>query len=797
MPLLAPALVLLSVATVAGLPSHYNSCTANLTGGTRLQLPFCDSTLSIDDRIHDLVSRMTYEEKCAALDTNQPSIPRLGVPALQGGESTHGVASGCVPATANSTGCPTSFPTGPGLGASFDRTLWIEIGNVIGREARALNNAGKSGVYFLDPNINLCRDPRWGRCQEVPGEDPVLTAAYAVHLVNGTQFGEDVRYIQAAATVKHFSMYDMEGYIPRVDPQPHPPSGYCDTSGGCERWNFDMVPPQRDFLGYYLKPFEEVITKSRPESIMCSYNAAYGIPTCANDDINNGLVRKKWGFKGFFVSDCTALELMQDVKWDDCQHPYPSEGGHCTPDPFPGGHNYTRTTGATVHAALVQGGIDYNCGSLYKTNLYNNLVNGAVQKADVDVAVSRLYRTMFRLGFFDPMENQTYVTYGPTLVDSADSRHVALTAARESIVLLRNTDGVLPIAKTATLAFIGPHANSTQSLLGNYHGQNTLVNSNSPLQAAEAAGLQVTYAPGCQICDYPYGENPGFPNMPCPVGHDLNKSGFSEAVSAAKNADVAIVFVGLDQTSEAENFDRWSLTLPGVQEELIAAILAVQKRVVVVLVHGGGVSSTLLHDTAPAVLTAFYPGELGGPAIVDVLTGAYNPAGKLPYTIYPKEFITRDIRTTDLAAEGGVTYQWYRGQPLWPFGYGLSYTTFVYNYTAATRRALKLVYDASELSGGAIEQSVIVTNTGSAAGDCVVLGFVTSNETDVPRKKLFDFDRLPNMMPGESRRARLTATAEALSTVDDSGNAVLRHGRYRFEVGDTISPVMHAFTIQL
>lgn len=278
-----------------------------------------------------LITKMTYQEKCAALDTNQPSIPRLGIPALQGGESTHGVACGCVPATLNSTECPTSFPTGTGLGASFDRAPWSTVGNTIGREARALNNAGKSGVYFLDPNINLCRDPRWGRCQEVPGEDPFLTTEYAVHIVNGTQYGDDPNYLQAAATVKHFSMYDMEGYIPRTDPQPHPPSGYCDTPGGCERWNFDMTPPRRDFNGYYLKPFDGVITRAHPESIMCSYNAAYGKPTCANDEINNGLVRGTWGFEGFFVSDCTALELMQDVKWDNCKHPYPSEGGKCSP----------------------------------------------------------------------------------------------------------------------------------------------------------------------------------------------------------------------------------------------------------------------------------------------------------------------------------------------------------------------------------------------------------------------------------------------------------------------------------
>ena len=356
-------------------PSHYHSCTFNFTGGARLPYPLCNASLDIEARVSDLLSRMTYAEKSMALDTSNPAIERLGLPSMQGGESTHGVASGCgTKGTkfAGTTGCPTSFPTGPGLGASFDRALWRKVGRTIGTEARGLNNQafeedgdvgvggvpgiptnGKSGLYFLDPNINLMRDPRWGRAQEVPGEDPYLTGEYAAALVDATQRGtEDPRYLLAASTIKHWSMYDMEGYIPRVDPGKID-GGYCDTPGGCQRWNFDMTPPLDQFVDFYLKPFKTAVQRARPASIMCSYNSAYGLPTCANSQINE-MVRAEWNWDGFFVSDCTALELMQNVKWDSCPRPWPSEGGSCTPADFSGGHNYTHTVGDTIHAALVR-----------------------------------------------------------------------------------------------------------------------------------------------------------------------------------------------------------------------------------------------------------------------------------------------------------------------------------------------------------------------------------------------------------------------------------------------------------
>ena len=458
-------------------PSHYHSCTFNFSGTARLPFAFCNASLPADVRVADLLSRMTYEEKAASLDTGNPAIERLGVASMQGGECTHGVAGGCGAAAPGSTGCPTSFPCGTGLGATFDTDLWTKVGQTIGREARALNNQavpsaaaagagaadaravpglhkGKSGIYFLDPNINLQRDPRWGRSQEVPGECSHLTAEYAAHFISGAQFGNDTqdsRFWQTAVTAKHFSMYDMEGYIPRTSdytarvPFASAPSATADTNGGVERWNFDASPPLSDFVDYYMPPFKAAVQRAKTASIMCSYNAAYGKPTCASDEMNNQMVRSDWGWDGFFVSDCTALELMQDVKWDNCQPPY--SPGNCTPDAFTGGHNYTgwcgdkacpvnskEGVGATVAAALNEGGIDYNCGPLYKTQLYNALQLGSVTEADIDRAAGRIYHTQIKLGMLDPADDQEYQTWGPELVDNEESRALSLRAAQESLV---------------------------------------------------------------------------------------------------------------------------------------------------------------------------------------------------------------------------------------------------------------------------------------------------------------------------------------------------------------------------
>ena len=338
---------------------------------------------------------------------------------------------------------------------------------------------------------------------------------------------------------------------------------------------------------------------------------------------------------------------MSDQKWDQCQPPFPPLS--CAPDGF-SGHNYSQGAVGAVNAAL-GAGVDVNCGPLYRMWLAGLVANGSVAEALLDVSVARVYTTAMSLGLLDTAVPQVYAGYGAESVDSAEHRALALRAAQESLVLLKN-DGVLPLAPGLKLAFIGPHANATQDFLSNYHGSNTLVDAHSPLAVARARGWAVSYARGCNICDV---TPPGFPNMPCPPGAASNASMIPAAAAAAAAADVAILFVGLDQTSEAENFDRDTLALPGVQDALVAAVLAAQPNTVLVLVHGGPVAAPAAFAGARAILDAVYGGELAGDAIVDALTGAAAPAGKLAMTYYFNNITNRDIRDMDLSSAGGIT----------------------------------------------------------------------------------------------------------------------------------------------
>jgi len=635
-------------------PPHYYSCRYNFTkDGERLPYKFCNPEISLQDRLDDLMPRLTDWEKTMVLRLEGYAIQELGIPKFGAQEIAHGVNTKCGNKNqfGNNTGCATSFPSGTGLGAMFDKEMWFDVGVVMATEARAFHNQVKLvrmdsneqlkdgglihsdvELYGLDPNINLMRDPRWGRAQEVPGEDPYLTSEYAVNLVNGMQNGK-TEYsnsknppLFSAATVKHFSFYDFEGYMPRIDEGPLP-SGFCDTpSQGCQRFNSDSVPPLADFVDYFLEPFKQVITRAKPASIMCSYNAVYGKPTCADDTINNKLVREEWGFEGFFVSDCDALEIMENVNWRTCKHPYPSEGGTCEPAEFPGGHNYTHSPDETVRASLVDGGVDLNCGYLYDRVLYASLKNGAISSEDVNRAARRIFRIMILLGMLDPQEDQPWVTnLGLEDIDTDYNRYMALRAAQESLVLLKNENRTLPLKQGSRVAFIGPHAKASTSFLSNYHGENTLVKEWTPLLSAGKSHYftEVTYALGARICDA--GESRGWTIRPCRKAKGPDQDLLDQAVQLAKRMDTVVLFLGSDQTTEAESFDRHSLELAGngSQKALLDAVTQANPNTVVVLVHGGPVAFD--HSKVPAILDSFYPGEFGGKAIVDALIGSYNP----------------------------------------------------------------------------------------------------------------------------------------------------------------------------
>lgn len=667
---------------------------------------------------------------------------------------------------------------------------------------------------------------RWGRAQEVPGEDPFVVSSYGLSFVAGLQgkgfntssvhasaaspssstagSSADVQYLLAASTVKHFIAYDLEGYEPRTDVLPRPPTAVCDTGsdGGCQRWNFDAFPLQPHFDNYYLPPFEAAV-EAGVRSVMCSYNAINGQPACASP-LLNALLRDGMGWDGHVVSDCTAIELMQDAKWDSCPGPYPPL--NCVPDSFPG-HNYTTTAAGTALAAF-EAGTDVNCGPFYKMWLDYLVTNGSVPVSYIDTALTRVYTTAVRLGLLDGSDassSNPFSNIPSSVIDSQAHRDLALKAAREGIVLLQNNAGssgtpILPLANAGAglkIAFIGPHANSTQAFLSSYHGSNTLVDSHSPLMVAQSRGLNVAYSSGCNICDI---VPPGFPNMPCPPGKANDTSAIPAAVAAAQAADVAVLFIGSDQTTEAENFDRNGVVLTGVQEQLVQSVLAAQPNTIIVFISGGPVSSIWIKENVPSVLYSFYPGELGGDALVDVLTGAYNPSGKLPVTVYHSNITDlRDMRDMDLTANGGITHIYHSGPVVYPFGWGLSFTSFQHRIVSVAVNSVEGDsygrHPQFSTSGGATGSKTMalgvrsaafsgitsfrarkhhvltavtsVTNTGSMAGDAVVFLFAQPSSANAasttasgqPRQVLLAFQRVHDLAPGESRSVTLPVDA--------------------------------------
>ena len=499
------------------------------------------------------------------------------------------------------------------------------------------------------------------------------------------------------------------------------------------------------------------------------------------------------------------------------------------------GHNYSLgqagAPGPNVHAALVQGGIDYNCGDFYRSELLNQVKAGAIKQTDVDTAIRRVLKTMFKLGMFDPMEGNRYAAIAPAEVDRPEARMQSLEAATKGSVLLKN-DGILPLKMgttrkpTQTFAFIGPLANATQDMLSapQYHGQNTLADSHSPIQVAIRRGWAVAHERGCNICD---AQPKGYPNFPCQIkDSDADRTNIPKAVAAAKAADIAIVFIGNDQTTEAENFDRYSLALPGAQQDLLEAVAAVNDNVVIVLQNGGPIACdwAVSSPKVRAILDAFQPGQLGGDAILNLLSGVAVPSGKLPYTAYTEAFAAarsvdvssggkcsatdcgvRDPREMDLRAQGGVTSWWSTQPVLYPFGWGLSYTTFSYKWSnlppvvEVDTATLAAAFDYGATVAGksaasvpaALFHTVEVTNTGAITADAVVLAFVTATEhsnDDTPIKKLFGFERLAAMDPGESRTVSFASGPAELANADRDGAMVLSAGSYGVEVGDVVAP---------
>jgi beta-glucosidase len=682
-----------------------------------------NTSLSFEQRVDDLVSRMTLEEKISQMMNDAAGIERLNIPPYDWwNEALHGVAR---------AGNATVFPQAIGLAATWNNDLMFQIADVISTEARAKHHEfvrkGERGRYkgltFWSPNINIFRDPRWGRGQETYGEDPYLTSRLGVAFVKGLQ-GNDPRYLKTVATPKHYAVHS--------GPEP-------------ERHSFDAQVRLRDLQETYLPAFRATIVEGGAQSVMCAYNRTNGEPCCTNKLLYD-ILRNQWGFNGFVVSDCGAIDDIY------LRHKYLS-------------------TEAQASALAVKAGTDLTCGREYRS-LPQAIKEKLITEAEIDRSVKRLMLGRFRLGMFDPPERVPFTRIPITENDSEAHRKLSLQAARESIVLLKNSNNTLPLRKDLkTIAVIGPNANVLNVLLGNYFGQPSKYT--TPLE-----GIKTRVAQGTRFL---YSQGTFAPEvLPRPGAAEVLKQ---DALKTAAEADAVVMVMGITPAVEGEELevkvegfrggDRIDLGLPAAQEDLLREIKGLGKPVVLVLLGGSALTVNWANENVDAILHAWYPGEEGGTAIADVIFGDYSPAGRLPVTVYKS--VTDLPAFTDYNMQGR-TYRFFKGEPLYPFGFGLSYTTFKYDKLVLTSTSVK--------AGDSLQISVEVQNLGTLSGDEVVQLYLTDVVASfpVPIRSLAAFKRV-FLKPREKQTLIFTLGPDQMTVVDDDGKRLIEPGEFLVSVG--------------
>lgn len=823
------------------------------------KFPFNNPNLTTEQRVNDLVSRMTVDEKISQLMDSSPAIKRLGIPEYNWwNESLHGVAR---------AGYATVFPQSISIASSWDRRLIFDVASAISDEARAKHHEylrrGQHGMYqgltFWSPNINIFRDPRWGRGHETYGEDPFLTGQLGLNFVNGLQ-GTNEKYLKVIATAKHFAVHS--------GPEP-------------SRHEFNAETSDIDLYETYLPAFRTLVKEGHVYSVMGAYNRFRGESASASPFLFN-ILRKDWGFNGYIVSDCGAVTDIW--KW----------------------HKIT-SDAATASALAVKTGLDLECGSSYKS-LKEALERKLLTEADIDITLKRLFTARFKLGMFDPEEIVPYAQIPYSANNNSAHDYLARVASRKSIVLLKNQNNTLPLSKNIkTVAVIGPNANDVQSLWGNYSGiPSNPVSVLKGIQNKLEPNSKVLYAKGTDLAKgvpamkvipsvyfqnengtqgltAEYFDNSKWEGKPLFTRTDDNidfhwdidtpdsrmkmgnysvrwtgylvapKSGtynitewskpfmtveieggkntggknnhhprirpqkiqleagkkykievkyqnfygdaiaqllwaepeeniLQEAVQTANQADAVVLVLGLNERLEGEEMkveadgfeggDRTSLNLPANQEELMKAMIATGKPVVLVLINGSALSINWANDNVPAILTAGYPGQQGGNAIADVLFGDYNPAGRLPVTYYKSVDQLPPFENYNMK---GRTYRYFDKKPLYPFGFGLSYTKFKYS---------NLKFPANPSSEKNFDVTVDVTNIGERDGDEVVELYLKDEKASTPRPiiQLEGFERI-SLKKGESKTVRFTITPRQLSLIDTKGQRVIEPGWFTISVG--------------
>ncbi len=674
-----------------------------------------DPAQSPEARAANLVRRLSLQEKAAQLQMAAPAVPRLGIPAYEWwNEALHGVAR---------AGVATVFPQAIAAAATWNPALWKETAEVIANEARAKHhdhtraNGGNSARYFgLDmwsPNVNIFRDPRWGRGHETYGEDPFLTGRFGVAFCQGLQ-GNDPHYFKTIATPKHFAVH---------------------SGPEADRHHFDAQATDQDLWETYLPAFEACFLEGKAYSVMGAYNRFRGESCTASQLLLVDILRGKWGFAGYTVSD---VDSVADI--------------HSS-------HHIT-SSAAESSALAIKRGMDLNSGGTYRA-LPEAVRLGLCSEKDVDHALTRCMVARIRLGLFDPAEKVPYAGIPISVNDSPEHDALALKVAREAIVLLKNQGGLLPLTPKGTVAVIGPNADEREIkngvLVGNYSGDPSHpVTFLDGIRKKWAGKGTVLYAKGCEI------------SRP-------DAALEAEALATAAKADVVVMVMGLNakiEGEEGEGGDRTFLGLFPHQEKLLQQVAALGKPVVLVIAAGSAMAVPWAQEHIPAILDVWYPGQRGGDALANVLTGDYNPAGRLPLTFYKSESDLPDFKDYGMA---GRTYRYFTGTPLYPFGHGLSYTTFAY--------AKPRVKPSAD---GGYDVAVPVTNTGKRAGDEVVQLYISRKDapagSQLPLRSLRGFKRF-HLRPGETRTVVFHLTPFQFAFADTRGKRSVEPGDYLIGVG--------------
>lgn len=673
---------------------------------------------SVDKRVNDLLSKMTTDEKIGLLREVSPAIPRLGIRKYDhGNESLHGVVR---------PGKFTVFPQAIGLAATWNPDLIYRISTAISDEARARWNELNQGedqlskfsdlLAFWSPTVNMARDPRWGRTPETYGEDPYLTSRIGVSYVKGLQ-GNDPKYIKVVSTPKHFAGNNEEH----------------------NRFECQMTVSEQTLRSYYLPAFKALVTEGNAESIMSAYNAINGVPCTVNKWLLTDVLRKEWGFNGYVVSDCGAPGFV----FSD--------------------HHYTQSREEAATLAI-KAGLDMECGGycnecfIFTDYLPKALKQGKVTDAEINTAAFRVLRARFKLGIFDSPELNPYTQISPAVIGSEEHAGLALEAARQSIILLKNQNNTLPLnrKKIKSIAVFGINAATCE--FGDYSG--TPVNDPiSPLQ-----GLINKVGPDVKVTHMAWTEE------------QPTRNAYAKEKQVAKQNDVSIAFLGVNKTIEMEGRDRETLDLPQSQTDFIKAIYEANPKTIVVLIAGSSLTVNWMQDHIPAIVDAWYPGEQGGTAIADVLFGDFNPSGKLPLTFY--ESMDDLLPFNDYEIAKGRTYMYLNKKPLYPFGHGLSYTTFEYSNIQINSPQVK--------PGENCVVSVDIKNRGKCSGAEVVQLYLQDVEASVtvPLKQLKRFERI-ELKAGEQKTLEFVLTREDMSLWNHKNEFVVEPGSFNLMIGSS------------